>query len=137
MRGSGRFFFVLTPVFLHPKKLLWMIKMKSDFTKNEELTAFQIIQNIYPGKMRFKTADLAVLIDNAEQTIRNQQGDKDKPFKIRSYKEGASRYFDIRDVADYIDFKRGEVLKQEKEAMTLKKIGRPTKAFQMAKKGGV
>lgn len=95
-------------------------------------TQLQIIHQFYPAQSRLSLVSLAKLLDFAEQSIRNAISAG--TFPIKNYKDGAHRFFDVRDVAEYLEKKRDEAnQKPAKKA----KVGRPTKRVSMARARGV
>lgn len=84
---------------------------------------FDLIQKFHPGKVRLSVSSLAGVLDCHEQSIRNSVA-KCK-FPIHSYRDNGKRYFDVRDVAEYLDKMRN--------APTRRRRGRPTKEEQLAK----
>lgn len=97
---------------------------------NAHLSVLELIQRVYPGKLRFTVSEVANIIRRPEQSVRNEL--HEKTFLINSFKEGRNRYFDIRDVAAYLDAKREVATKREDPEAPLEKIqasknGRPTR----------
>lgn len=95
---------------------------------NLSLSSFQIIQQFYPGQSRLSLLSLAKLLDFADQSIRNSISAG--KFPIKSYKDGAHRFFDIRDVAAYLEKMRDGVIQKP---VSKAKRGRPTKGLSMAR----
>ena len=100
-------------------------------TSIQDSSALEIILKLHPGQSRLSLVALAKLLDWAEQSIRNAISDG--TFPIKSYKDGAHRFFDIRDIAEHLEKKRGEAIQKPKK----NKVGRPTKAAQLARTAGV
>ena len=65
--------------------------------------ALPIIQEYFPGKLRLNVTQLAIVLNLHQQTIRNRLSRG--TFPIPSYKD-SGRFFDIRDVAIFIESKR-------------------------------
>ncbi len=76
-------------------------------TQTKAPSALELIQQFFPQQIRLSTFQLSIILHCAEQSIRNDVA-ADK-FKIKSYKDGRSRYFDIRDVGAYLDKLQGKV----------------------------
>jgi hypothetical protein len=98
---------------------------------NPDISSLQIIQQFYPGQSRLSLLSLAKLLDFANQSVRNSISAG--TFPIKSYKDGAHRFFDIRDIAEYLEKKRGEAIQKPAKP----RRGRPTKAISMARAAGV
>lgn len=86
-----------------------------------DIPALELLLQAFPGKFRLDSAETARAIGITRGSIRTLRSRG--TFKIPSQSNGGSHYFDIRDVAAFLDAKR-----------TLKpRRGAPTKAERMAK----
>lgn len=104
-------------------------------TSTKVSTALEIILKSHPNQSRLSLGSLAQLLDLADQSIRNSISAG--TFKIKNYKDGSRRFFDIRDIAEYLEKKRGEAIAPSIQKPKKNKRGRPTKAVSMARAGGV
>lgn len=91
--------------------------------------SLDLIQQFYPKTFRIDTDQLAILIGLGSQTVRNKTSKN--TLRIKSMKDGARRLFDIRDVAAFLDEQRDQS-NTTQTTPPLRKVGRPTKASQMA-----
>jgi hypothetical protein len=72
-------------------------------SKISPYAALPLIQENFPGKLRLNVTQLAIILNLNQQTIRNRLSKG--TFQIPSYND-CGRFFDIRDVALYIESKR-------------------------------
>ena len=105
----------------------------SHHSSPSSISAIELIQQFHPNTFRLSVSSIATLLDCAEQSIRN--GICSDTFPIKSSKEGGKRYFDVRDVAAFLDAQRSIANAEKKH-----RRGRPTKAECLARasalKGG-
>lgn len=89
------------------------------------MTALELLQKQFPGVVYLSLAQVSVLSGFAVNTIRNRIREGVWPIPVHKDSPHGRVYFDIRDVAIYI----------EKRSATagVRKRGRPTKAEQMMK----
>lgn len=89
-----------------------------------DITALDLLQRIYPGKIRLDAKETAAAIGITPGSIRTLRCRG--TFAIKSVSEkGYCQYFDIRDVAEYLDAQRTPKPRR----------GAPTKAARLAKIG--
>jgi len=89
-----------------------------------DIPALELLQRAFPGKIRLDSAETANAIGITRGSIRTLRSRG--TFTIPSTSNGGDHYFDVRDVAAFLDNQR-----------TLKpKRGAPTKAARLAKIAG-
>lgn len=89
------------------------------------MTSIELLCLQFPGKVYLCLEEVATLSGFAVNTIRNRIRARTWPIPVHREGPNAPLYFDIRDVAAYID--------QRSAVAAKRRPGRPTKAEQMAR----
>jgi hypothetical protein len=107
----------------------------------KNLSGIALLQQMFPGQVKFSLAELAKIIHAEPQTMRNWISEKNKKRKDKSLnKQRSARHhrFDIRHVAKLIDGEFDFYSEEFHEEINRKnitnnaKIGRPKKRVQIA-----
>src|SRR5512135_3140509 len=100
---------------------------KNPVSNPQSLSGFETIQLFYPKIFKLNTSQLGQLIQATPASIRNDICDQ--KFPIKHHKESSAisgrLWFDVRDVAAYLDAQRVQI-----------KRGRKTKASKLAAEAG-
>lgn len=101
--------------------------MQSKNPNPEAMSGFALIQLLFPGAARVSSGQLGTLIQRPAGQIRKAifNNEFGIPFHKDSDSPNAHLWFDVRDVAAYLDKKRNPVRR-----------GRPTKASKLAEMEG-